>query len=232
MLGDYYFQNSKLADEKESALKAVIMHGLYYGLTMMLTSAVLFLFGNDWKLFLTGFALSALHLAVDLFKFSFNSKNKVKESNSAAITYMTDQLTHWVAVFIIIELLYTRRLGLAVSQPAPREMAKWVLLLLLILKPGNVTHKKLFHQYEPKLDDADTQPGAGALIGSLERILCAIFLALGQYSAIGLIYTAKSIARFKKISEVQRFAEYYLIGTLYSILFVLAAYLVIFKFIP
>ncbi|MGH2066430.1 DUF3307 domain-containing protein, partial [Aerococcus sp. L_4] len=73
-----------------------------------------------------------------------------------------------------------------------------------------------------------TVPGAGAMIGNLERILSAIFLSLNALSSIGLIYTAKSIARFKLIEENQGFAEYYLIGTLFSILFVVVSYFFIF----
>ena len=37
----------------------------------------------------------------------------------------------------------------------------------------------------------------------------------------GLVFTAKSIARYNKISESPTFAEYYLIGSLFSILSVL-----------
>ena len=43
-----------------------------------------------------------------------------------------------------------------------------------------------------------------------------IFLSIGQYSAVGLVLTAKSIARYDKISKDQVFAEYYLLGTLLS----------------
>lgn len=70
-------------------------------------------------------------------------------------------------------------------------------------------------------------PGAGAIIGNLERVLSAIFLAMNQITAIGFIYTAKSIARFKEIEENKGFAEYYLIGTLFSILYVVVAYFII-----
>ena len=38
----------------------------------------------------------------------------------------------------------------------------------------------------------------------------------GQYSAVGLVLTAKSIARYDRISKDQSFAEYYLLGTLLS----------------
>lgn len=54
-----------------------------------------------------------------------------------------------------------------------------------------------------------------------------IFLLLGQYAAIGLVFTAKSIARFNKISENQAFAEYYLIGSLFSIISVLVLYVLL-----
>ena len=45
-----------------------------------------------------------------------------------------------------------------------------------------------------------------------------IFLFIKQYSAVGLVLTAKSIARYDKISKDKDFAEYYLLGTLISTL--------------
>lgn len=62
---------------------------------------------------------------------------------------------------------------------------------------------------------------AGRAIGTLERWIMAVFLALGQYSAMGLTLTAKSIARFSRIEKDPSFAEYYLLGTLYSMLIAL-----------
>ena len=49
-------------------------------------------------------------------------------------------------------------------------------------------------------------------------------LIFGQFTAIGLVFTAKSIARYNKISESQSFAEYYLIGSLFSMIAVLLVY--------
>lgn len=54
------------------------------------------------------------------------------------------------------------------------------------------------------------------MIGTLERIIMVIFISIGQYSAVGLVLTAKSIARYDRISKDQAFAEYYLLGTLLS----------------
>ena len=66
--------------------------------------------------------------------------------------------------------------------------------------------------------------GAGAMIGILERLIMGLSLIFGQFTAIGLVFTAKSIARYNKISESQSFAEYYLIGSLFSMIAVLLVY--------
>ena len=41
-------------------------------------------------------------------------------------------------------------------------------------------------------------------------------IAMNQYAALGLVLTAKSIARYDKIAKDEKFAEYYLLGTLLS----------------
>jgi hypothetical protein len=60
--------------------------------------------------------------------------------------------------------------------------------------------------------------GAGTIIGILERILTLTFVLIGEYTAIAIIFTAKSITRFDELKN-RKFSEYYLIGTLSSILF-------------
>lgn len=74
----------------------------------------------------------------------------------------------------------------------------------------------------------DTILGAGAIIGILERMIIGICIAIGQFSSIGLVFTAKSIARYNKIAESPSFAEYYLIGSLFSILIVFTSYWICF----
>lgn len=46
-----------------------------------------------------------------------------------------------------------------------------------------------------------------------------LFISLEQYSAVGLVLTAKSIARYDRITKEQDFAEYYLLGTLLSTIY-------------
>lgn len=99
-----------------------------------------------------------------------------------------------------------------------------ILFLVLITKPTNIVFKIFFQKYQPHDNQKmDTIPGAGATIGLLERIVMSICIIFNQFASIGLVFTAKSIARYNKISESPTFAEYYLIGSLFSILSVLLA---------
>jgi hypothetical protein len=73
--------------------------------------------------------------------------------------------------------------------------------------------------------DEDRNAGAidiarGRTIGSLERAIALTLVLLGQYGALGLIVAAKSVARFKALED-REFAEYFLIGTLASLLLAL-----------
>ena len=73
--------------------------------------------------------------------------------------------------------------------------------------------------------DEDRSVGAievsrGRVIGILERAIALTLVLLGQFGALGLIIAAKSLARFKALED-REFAEYFLIGTLASLLLAL-----------
>jgi hypothetical protein len=103
------------------------------------------------------------------------------------------------------------------------------MVLLLIHKPANIAIQKLLLIYKPdmKANDKIRDKNAGRFIGTLERIIMLFFLSIGQYSAIGLVLTAKSIARYERISKEKDFAEYYLLGTLLSTFIVIVSSLII-----
>ncbi|KZX17665.1 hypothetical protein MBCUT_01430 [Methanobrevibacter cuticularis] len=71
--------------------------------------------------------------------------------------------------------------------------------------------------------------GASSTIRTFECLSMAIFVSINQFSTIGLIIAVKSIARYDKISEDSQFAEYYLIGTLFSVLMTIIIYIILFK---
>ena len=57
----------------------------------------------------------------------------------------------------------------------------------------------------------------GKLIGYIERLLVITLTMIGAYPSIAFIIAAKSIARFKQLDD-RNWAEYFLLGTLTSIL--------------
>jgi len=59
---------------------------------------------------------------------------------------------------------------------------------------------------------------AGALIGVLKRTFVLTFVLIDQYVVIAIVLNAKSITRFEELKD-RKFAEYYLVGTLSSMLF-------------
>jgi hypothetical protein len=74
--------------------------------------------------------------------------------------------------------------------------------------------------------DDDRTTGAvevarGRAIGVLERALVLTLVLLNQYGALGLVIAAKSVARFKAMED-REFAEYFLVGTLASLLLAVA----------
>ena len=80
-----------------------------------------------------------------------------------------------------------------------------------VLKHRDKSNKIISKKNRDRNEDA-----GGLYIGILERICILTLSLLGQYTAISFVIAAKSLARFKQLSE-EAFAERYLIGTLLSV---------------
>lgn len=142
--------------------------------------------------------------------------------------FFMDQLLHFfclaaIAYGIVSKGVRVEETGIAASifrtvGISGQALLSWILSLLLIHKPANIAIAKLLMIYRPESREESLKKdsNAGRFIGTLERIIMLIFLSIGQYSAIGLVLTAKSIARYDRISKDKDFAEYYLLGTLLS----------------
>ena len=59
--------------------------------------------------------------------------------------------------------------------------------------------------------------GMGRKLGNLERILMLIFVMAGRYDAVGFVLAAKGLIRSKEFED-RDFTEYFLLGSLASIL--------------
>lgn len=232
VIADFYAQSETMARDKKTDQRALNAHIIIYAVIIILLGLLTF---NVSYIFLA-VVLSAVHAVIDYLKFNLTHKQKLSKQQNIKI-FAFDQFLHiasitgiiliasaWLAKPDIWQFLSTE-LNVAFT-----TMLQWLLVILVIIKPASIVIRMTLGYFEPK-EVADNNPGiiqAGEFIGILERLTILILLGAQAYAAIGFVITAKSIARYNKIAEEPKFAEYYLIGTLMSALIVLTMYHIIF----
>ena len=235
VLGDFYFQSSSLAKEKETSIKKLGFHCLFYFAAMVgVTLPIL-----NRSLLPIILVLSFLHFVIDGLKFLLTKYVSIKKGKEATI-FLADQGLHILVLLLAtgyikihsIEWNYIPGLEFLINMFAldMEYLLSWILILLVLVQPCSIIIKKVLNRYRPKNEGEGDEgvPNAGALIGVLERLFILLMLSVNQFTAIGFVLTAKSIARYNKISENPQFAEYYLLGTLMSTLLIIISYFLIF----
>jgi hypothetical protein len=227
VLGDFYFQTRKMAARKEKSIKWVLIHCLCYWGTMLFISLPLL----SYEILLVGTIAASFHLVIDIFKYICLSRHSKQNRNTQVIErnmFFVDQILHISSLIFIAYWLVVSDIGMKEWQVmadfftiigvSKERIISWLLVLFIIHKPANIAIQKLLIIYKPKHEETNQKKdnNAGRFIGTVERIIMLILLSIGQYSAIGLVLTAKSIARYDRISKEKDFAEYYLLGTLIS----------------
>jgi hypothetical protein len=102
------------------------------------------------------------------------------------------------------------------------QIGVYTLACLVAHQPGNWMIRRIIKRRKPGAsNDEATSDRMGALIGTLERILTILLIGSGAFTAVGFIAAMKSVARYDKIQKEQAFAEYFLAGTMLSILLAL-----------
>lgn len=232
VLGDYILQSNHLAMDKLNRYPSVCLHALIYSIPFILVmiyyitiTTNLIDLGYPWMLLI----IPVLHYIIDTLKYLIT---KYLYQNSIVL-YFTDQVLHILTIVIMANILDFRELLPMLVLKNLTTNLSWVLVVLLLTKPANVTFRICTVNIKTNLDVKgikEDEINTGAIIGSLERILMVILLALQQWATIGLIFTGKSITRYQKIRENETFADYFLIGSIYSVIAVIAVYYLFFGF--
>ncbi|MEF8775737.1 MAG: DUF3307 domain-containing protein [Haloarculaceae archaeon] len=89
---------------------------------------------------------------------------------------------------------------------------------------GNAIVQRVLPDDGPESKENDLE--AGSLIGSLERWLVLALGLAGLWESVALVVAAKSVARFEELKE-RAFAEYFLVGTLASVLVAIGLVIVV-----
>jgi len=131
----------------------------------------------------------------------------------------------WIAAHLAVVVALTEWWGRVASDDwsAPPGSAQLALLVAILAFNGHGAGDLVGAVLATlQSEGADAGPkGAGRRIGMLERWIVVVLVAMGEWGAVGLVLTAKSVARFKKMDD-QAFAETYLVGTMTSVLIAMA----------
>lgn len=236
ILGEFYFRRNDFAERKKTCISGVLKHGAVYACICLLVSVPVF----SKTMLIANVALGFSHLIIDLLIFIYNKYSKKNNTpDKERIIYIIDQGLHIISICVIafifaanhyhITVLPSVKTAFEIIGMPSEKIFSGLLALLFIWKPANVTIKKLLFLYKPiEKDINENIKKTGGSIGLLERLIILVLLLMNQYAAMGLVLTAKSIARYDKISRDQAFAEYYLLGTLLSTIIVVITYLMVF----
>jgi len=227
LLTDFIFQTDSLVEQKRRGKPAAyFLHGLIHYLSaLIITGFVLRGSLLSLRTYLVIAALTLVHLLIDLATIQLARKYPVSDGSWA---YVGDQLFHFWTVGLAAWMLSP---GLPFSElSAPFRDARAVpnkFLAVSVIYAGVVFGGGYLIRFlirslaegvkSRSLEKSSEQlQNAGLYIGWLERFLVITALLLQSPAMVGLILTAKSIARYPEFKS-ERFAEYFLIGTLLSI---------------
>lgn len=233
IIGDFYVQTNNIAKKKKQQFLWVLLHGLFYWIVVLVVTIPVM----SKQVALFGCISAVVHIAIDIIKYFYISKRAKKRLQIPGFErniFFLDQALHLLGIVFIAYLYVIQGNTISVHNiveqflqtmgMSAKSLLTWAVVLSVIHKPANIAISLLLTPYKPKeKDDVSNliDKKAGRFIGTLERIIIIFLIFLKQYSAIGLVLTAKSIARYDKITKDPAFSEYYLLGTLLSTLFVI-----------
>ena len=221
LLADFYLQPEKLSCLKMKNYLYLLVHGFIYFFVFLVIG-----FFIVEKYFVITLVLGVSHLLIDLIKTLLLRIRVISKRKD--LVFMIDQIIHFAIILILIGLYAKNH----VHNHVLLKHYLWLQVIVSILfigKPSNIIIKELFGKFKPQ-DNENTNefPKAGSAIGFLERAILLFCIIMGYASAFGFIIAAKSIARYEKIKDDKQFSEYYLIGTLASVILTFFIYLVSF----
>jgi len=227
LLTDFLFQTSRLVERKRRGRpRAYLTHGLihYFCCALLLGFFVPgTLLSLRAQLVLIGLTLA--HLLLDWTKIRLAAKGIWKDGPWA---YISDQAAHLLTVVFAAGLISPAGSfsEIAVAFSRARTVRNAVVLvpvvyIAVVFGGGYFVRfltRSLAEGAKPagRENSSESLQDAGLYIGWLERFLVMTALLLQSPAMVGLIFTAKSIARYPEFKS-ERFAEYFLIGTLLSL---------------
>jgi hypothetical protein len=227
LAADFVLQTDAMVkSKKQGRAKAYWQHGAVHYLAILAVAAAAH---PAWVARIRFQAIAAgltvAHLLIDFYKERLTAAGKIGDN---VVTFLADQALH-AATIVVAALLFTgTRPGAAAEwlralQPHREKILAVLVIYFAVVFAGGYAIRYLtkpLTQHLPRLGDETSVSlrNAGMYIGWLERSLVLTAVLLRSPATVGLVLAAKSIARFPELGKSERFAEYFLIGTLLSLL--------------
>ena len=232
LISDFLLQSNKIVKMKVNKYKkGYFIHGL---IVFTFTFIILLIYDLNIA-FKFALIISFLHIILDFIKGKISSKSPKVELYS----FVIDQLIHLILIFLVWRYFMVN-LTIPVStnsnviswgftnfNTTVNEVLIFIMVYILVLFVGAVLLEKILNIFDMKINNQSEGLSMGRYIGIIERALILTLVTFGSISSIGIIFTAKSIARFKKFENKKHFVEYYLLGTFTSIFIALVGGLVL-----
>lgn len=240
LLADFPLQTKRMATNKQRNRRILFRHIAVHGILILFVLAFFVLRGT-LSLEIAGFLGGSILLFHALLDAS-PLKRRIKQ----APAYWIDQALHigaiialtWIFVPIDWSLTFSRPEQvlwiLCFSLVTTELLGHGIALMLAPFAPRlveahferKVTRKEqldgvsrtVTHEVEDSARSYTTElNGIGRYIGLVERAIITLLVVTNATGAIGFVIALKALARFKQFED-RRFAEYYIIGSLLSIL--------------
>lgn len=231
VLADFVFQTNGMAANKHKPLTLALHFAIVYATAVATTGSV-----HPALL-----ALALLHIGIDVGKIALSAA--LKGAHALGL-FLLDQALHIVTLVALAlwlpglwesglwspgalvtgddgGVLGTGFWAEATALPVSHLPALMILLTgaIIATRAGGFAVGLLMAPFASRLPpdiSAESLPGAGRVIGLLERGLIFAFVLLGQPEGVGLLIAAKSILRFGAVRDDRALSEYVIIGTLAS----------------
>jgi hypothetical protein len=237
VVADFLLQsNSLIARKKKGQISGYLYHGLLHYLAIVVVVAATAP-SNLLRLRFHAmlFILTAVHLVIDWCKLRLTKSGRLFDG---IIPFLVDQALHVITIAIAV-IVYAHVPAQEITtdfqmfQPDyTKILAVLVVYVATIFSGGYVVRyltKSLIRDL-PRMADETSEhlQNAGMYIGWLERILILTAVIMRSPATIGLVLTAKSIVRYQEMKS-GRFAEYFLHGTLLSIVLAIFGGIILLK---
>jgi hypothetical protein len=218
VLGDFTFQTERLAERKHR-LGPLAKH---VGIVTVVHGIALLPLLNARTAVLVA-VVGLTHLCID----AVSARLRDPTAPSVA-RFLGDQASHLVVILVGWSVLepaaWTTRpviaaLGGVEGLPwaALTTAAVYVAVFAFAHEGANTIVQGVLPEVDLESDDDSQDLEAGYLIGTLERWMILVLGLAGRWESVALVVGVKSITRFEELKQ-RPFAEYFLIGTLSSVL--------------